>query len=250
MEEIVMKKMVLSGIAAVAAIAFTGCSMCSDPIHGEITCIENSHFNEVLVRPNALALTKPNLAGSRELFRPVFKAGEKRITVVGEGLTRRIARNDAIAKFLETANCDYVVGVTTIVKAKTHPTWRFFSTTNYTVTLSGIPIHLEKLSCESLDAKKADEIAVVSTNDEEDGDKSDDKKSDEKKSTVETTTTVSVEKKCQTPPVLLSLSDIDVKISAKGSTDEKAGIIFPVKDAKTEKSVVSNSIVKSISILK
>ena len=162
-----MKKMVLSGIAAVAAIAFTGCSMCSDPIHGEITCIENSHFNEVLVRPNALALTKPNLAGSRELFRPVFKAGEKRITVVGEGLTRRIARNDAIAKFLATANCDYVVGVTTVVKAKTHPTWRFFSTTNYTVTLSGIPIHLEKLSWESLDAQKAYKIAVVTTDDEE-----------------------------------------------------------------------------------
>ncbi len=237
--------MFLSGIAAAAALAFTGCSMCSDPIHGEITCIEASHYNEVQVRPNALALTKPNLAGSRELFRPVFKAGTKRITVVGEGLSRRIARNDAIAKFLAAADCDYIVGVTTIVKAKTHPTWRFFSTTNYTVTLSGIPIHLDKLSCESLDAKKADEISAVTTNDEEE----EEKKSVTEKTVTESTTAV-VESKCQATPALISLSDIDVKISAKGSTNDKAGIIFPVKKAETEKSVVSSSIVKNISIIK
>ena len=242
-----MKKMFLFGIAAVAAIAFTGCRMCSDPIHGELTCIENSHFNEVMVRPNALALTKPNLAGSRELFRPVFKAGPKRITVVGEGLTRRIARNDAIAKFLATANCDYIVAVTTVVKAKTHPTWRFFSTTNYTVTLSGIPIHLEKLSCESLDAKKADQIAVVTLNDEEDEEKPEIKTEEKKEITTESTTT----HQCKATPALITLSDIDVKISAKGSTDDKGGIIFPLKGANEEKkSVVSSSFMKSVSVLK
>ena len=231
-----MKNFVSFFALSAVVVSLTGCSMCTSPISGEDTCIEKDHYTEVQIRPNALSLTKPNLAGSRELFRPVFKAGSKRVTVVGEGLTRDIARNDAIAKFLATANCDYIVGVTTIVKTKTHPTWRLFSTTNYSVTLSGIPIHLDKLSCETVDDKKAAELAKITTDDEA--------KPETPAPIVVVKEETKTKHECKQNPALIKLSDIDVRISAKGSTDDKAGVIFPLKEKKETKSV-STSIIPS-----
>lgn len=231
-----MKKLIVCGAAFVAAVAFTGCRMCTDPLPGEINCIEPSHYSEVQVRPNALALTKPSIAGSRELFRPVFKAGVKRITVVGEGTSRRAARNDAIAKFLKTADCDYIVGVTTIVTQKTHPTWRLFATTNYTVTLSGFPIHLEKLSCETISDEKADKITVNTNGEEEDAeDKGEDKTEDKAENKADNKAdnnddaTDTAPHTCKVTPALVKLSDIRVNITANGATDDKAGVVFPIQ---------------------
>ena len=223
-----MKKILSCGAALAAVVVVTGCRMCSEPIYSDPTCIENSHLLEVKVRPNAVSLTRPNIAGSRELFRPVFRAGEKRITVVGEGVERKIAINDAIAKFLAKADCDYIVGVTTIVTKKTHPTWRFFSTSNYTVTLSGLPIHLDKLACETLEAEKADAMGSVDNNceDEEPAKK-------DAPSVGIPLPNVTIEKAphvCPAPePGLIKLDNIKVDITATGKTDDKAGVVFPIK---------------------
>lgn len=217
-----MKKVLFCGAIIAAVAVLTGCNMCIAPIPNDPTCIENSHMSEVQVRPNALALTAPTIAGSRELFRPVFRAGTKRFTVVGEGLERSIALNDAIAKFLAKADCDYIVGVTTVVTKKTHPTWRLFATSNYTVTLSGLPIYLDKLSCQTLEEKKADQVTAVDNGQEE--------KKEEKKD--DAATTVKVENKCDckaAAPALIKLDNIKVDITATGKTDDKAGVVFPIK---------------------
>lgn len=149
-----MKKLLIGSMAAVAAVVFTGCRMCCDPIPNDPSCIENSHFAAVGVKPDGRTMVTPNIGASKELFRPVFKAGTERITVVGKGTSLKDATNDAFAKFIETAKCDYVIAVTTVVSEKTHPTWRLWATTNYTVTLSGLPIYMEKLACETLTPEK------------------------------------------------------------------------------------------------
>ena len=215
-----MKKLILCGVAAFAAFAVTGCRMCVDPILNDPTCIEPSHYRATDVNPLNINFKKPLIAESLELFRPVFKAGN-RITVVGEGTSVETATFDAFAKFMAKANCDYIVAVTRVINKKTHPTWRIFATTNYTVTLSGIPVILEKLSCETIKEKEVEER------------KEKEDKCDKKEEKI----IVNVDCKCPAPaaaqatPALLKLSDIDVKINAKGSTDDKAGIIFPVKQA-------------------
>lgn len=226
-----MKKMIVFGAAA-AALAFTGCRMCIDPIPGDATCIENSHFMETTVMPKAMTRVSPNLAGSLELFRPVFKAGTQRITVVGEGTSRGGARQDAIAKFLAKANCDYIVSVSSVVVEKAHPTWRLFTTSNYAYTLSGIPIHLEKLSVEKISPEKADQNLPKDDCEENKGISA--LSGFMPPAPVLPTPAAAPAKpatdaNCGCPTSMIKLSDIRVNITANGSTDDKAGVIFPVK---------------------
>ncbi|MBE6376846.1 MAG: hypothetical protein E7050_10320 [Lentisphaerae bacterium] len=159
-----MKKFLIGGMAAVAALAFTGCKMCCEPIANDPTCIENSHYTSVGLNPAARTMVSPNLGASKQLFRPVFKAGTERISVIGKGTDYDSAVEDAYAKFLAQTNCDYVVAVTTVVSEKTHPTWRFWATTNYSVTLSGLPMYLEKLDCETLTPEKVVLESTTNTN--------------------------------------------------------------------------------------
>ena len=63
-------------------------------------------------------------------------------------------KSQDLAKFIETAKCDYVIAVTTVVSEKTHPTWRFWATTNYSVRLTGIPIYMEKITRETITPEK------------------------------------------------------------------------------------------------
>lgn len=149
-----MKKLICCGVAAFAVFAVTGCRMCSDPIINDPTCIEPSHFTATDLNPRARTMVAPNVGASKELFRPVFKAGNERITVVGSGTDYKAARTDAFVKFIETAKCDYVIAVTTVVSEKTHPTWRFWATTNYSVRLTGIPIYMEKITRETITPEK------------------------------------------------------------------------------------------------
>jgi hypothetical protein len=115
--------------------------------------IDNNIKAKAEVTPNVLGLVRPNIGGSREIIRPVFTVGKRRITAVGVGETKVIAHNKAIAKFLKVANCDYIVAVST--KVTTHKE----SSKTYVVTISGFPIILEKITCETIDAKQADSIA-------------------------------------------------------------------------------------------
>ena len=244
-----MKKILFSGAALAAVFVVTGCRMCSDPIYNDPTCIEDSHMRSVKVRPDAVHFTKPNLAASREVFRPVFRAGTKRVTVIGEGVERNIAHNDAIAKFLAQTNCDYIVAVTTIVVEKTHPTWRFFATSNYSVTLSGIPIYLDKLECETISAEEADKKATANNGnndgnndggeDGNSGDNSGDNSGNNSGNSAggkgngiafgfgsnKKSTHV-----CPAPaPAIVKLDNIKVSISADGKSDDKAGLIVPLQ---------------------
>lgn len=115
--------------------------------------IDNNIKAKAEVTPNVLGLVRPNVGGSREIIRPVFTVGKKRITAIGVGETRVIAHNKAIAKFLKVANCDYIVAVST--KVTIHKE----SSKTYVVTISGFPVILEKITCETIDAKQADSIA-------------------------------------------------------------------------------------------
>lgn len=115
--------------------------------------IDTNFQSKVEVTPNVLGLVRPNIFESREIIRPVFTVGKKRITAVGVGETRVIAHNKAIAKFLKVANCDYIVAVST--KVTIHKE----SSKTYVVTISGFPVILEKITCETIDAKQADSIA-------------------------------------------------------------------------------------------
>lgn len=155
-----MRKILVMSLAAVAAVVVTGCRWCSDVLPNDPSCAKSSHdlvpFNE----PATTAMVTPTVAISREVFRPVFRAGAGRLTVVGSGNDREDATYDAIAKFLDKTNCDYIVSVSTVSVKTVHPKpwWYLFvpRNRNYRVTLSGIPVYLEKLSVETLDPDKVD----------------------------------------------------------------------------------------------
>lgn len=214
-----MKKLILCGVAAFAVVVVTGCRMCSDPVLNDPSCIEDTHEKSINVDPENSSWKKPKIAESLELFRPVFKAGA-RTTVTGEGLSEEAATFDAIAKFMIKTNSDYIVAVSRIISKKTHPTSRWFATTNHSVTISGIPITLEKLSCETLkkeDVDKKTSLPVPNL-------------------TVIKPATAPAPKadecKHKQPFALLELSDIDISIKAKAETDDKVGVAYPAKKAK------------------
>ena len=160
-----MKKVFVLGLAAAAVGMLSGCTWCSAPLASDPSCLTTEHKLVTTDQPYAASMVSPNIAISREVFRPVFRAGAGRLTVMGAGSDREDATYDAIAKFLEKTNCDYIVSVSTVTVKKTHPTpWWYFllpKHNNYSVTLSGIPVYLEKLSCETLDAEKTEAYDAV-----------------------------------------------------------------------------------------
>lgn len=155
-----MKKIFVMSLAAVAAVVVTGCRWCSDVLPNDSSCVKSSHDWETFNHPGTTAMVTPNVTISREVFRPVFRAGAGRLTVLGSGSTREDATYDAIAKFLDKTNCDYIVTVSTVSVKTIHPKpwWYFFvaRNRNFRVTLSGIPVYLEKLSVETMAADKVE----------------------------------------------------------------------------------------------
>ena len=166
-----MKSFVVVCVAAVVAAGVTGCRWCYDPQQNNPSCLEESHVLITTNKPDTVSMVTPNIGISREVFRPVFRAGTARLTVMGSGFNREEASMDAIAKFLEKANCDYIVSVSTVAVKTIHPTpwWHFIcchsftpwwhvtcNHSNYSVRLSGIPVYMDKLSCEQLAADKVE----------------------------------------------------------------------------------------------
>ena len=154
-----MKSFVVLSMAAVTVFAVSGCRWCFEPQGQDPSCMETSHILITKNSPSTTSMVTPNIAISREVFRPVFRAGTSRVTVMGAGGDREDATMDAIAKFLAQTKCDYIVSVSTVAVKNIHPTpwWYFFIRhSNYSVTFSGVPVYLDKLSCETLDPKKVD----------------------------------------------------------------------------------------------
>jgi len=147
-------------VAAVTVFAVTGCQWCCEVIPNDPGCIKTSHDVVTKNTPATTTMVTPHIAISREVFRPVFRAGTERITVQGSGNDREDATYDAITKFLAKTNCDYIVSVSTIAVKQIHPKpWWYLlvpRSSNYTVTLSGIPVYLDKLSTETLAADKVE----------------------------------------------------------------------------------------------
>ena len=153
-----MKKQFLLVPAFVAtAMIFTGCAMCTDPF--TLSCTEPTHKIDKSVKPESIEFTSPKIVPTRDTFRPTFAAGTQRFTATGSGTSREEALYDAFMNFKTAANCDFIVAANISVVKSTHPTWRLFATTNYTVTLSGLPITLDKLIRE--EAKEAPKPAPV-----------------------------------------------------------------------------------------
>ena len=70
-----MKKFGLFCAAAVVALAVTGCRWCDDVKANDPSCILESHNIRTTNTPGTVSLVTPNIAISREVFRPVFRAG-------------------------------------------------------------------------------------------------------------------------------------------------------------------------------
>ena len=224
-----MKKVVLlSGMACAVAMVGAGCAMCNNPMPQDPSCIEESHLRDTRVRPLSLSKVSPRIVESNRQFRPVFRAGTK-VTGTGTGLSEKDALCAAIADILNSQKCDYVVSVNHITTSKTHPTWRFFCTTNYTVTVSGIPIFLDRLVEE--DINKNDQVA-------ENCEKTQDGANDASQPLLPPPPIIGAQpeasscncpKQAQPPMALIRLTDIKVDVTAKGETADNAGVVFPVK---------------------
>ena len=148
-----MKKFLSRGVAVVAAFAMTGCQWCKEPLANDASCIELTHKITNENRPDAASFVSPNISIGRQVFRPSFRVGPGRLTVTGVGETQDSATYDAIRQFLSKANCDYIISVSKVSDKKKHPTWRFWSRSlSWSVTISGIPLYLDKIETEMLDA--------------------------------------------------------------------------------------------------
>lgn len=221
-----MKKLFILAPAFVAtAMIFTGCAMCTDPI--SVACTENTHNTDKLITPESMAFTAPLIVPTRDTFRPTFAAGTKRMTAVGNGTSREEATNDAFMKFKAAAECDYIVAVNISIVKSTHPTWRFFATTNYTVTITGLPIYLDKLVRE----EAAPTASVQTTTAQTPPPPPTPALSKEDVTLIIRKEIASLRERPahQCNFGLLKLSDIDVQIRAKGSTPEGVGVTFPAK---------------------
>lgn len=155
-----MKKVLMFAFVGAVMLTVAGCRWCSEPQPGDPSCVEVSHHYDRLNKPLTTSMVTPNIAISREVFRPVFRAGAGRLTVVGSGDDRESATIDAISKFLSKASCDFIVSVSTVAVETIHPKpWWYifcFRNRNWSVTLSGIPIYLDKLSVETLHPAKVE----------------------------------------------------------------------------------------------
>ena len=208
--------------AAATAVALTGCAMCSAPISGDDSCIEPSHIATVELNPENISYVQPKVAPCTDVFKPSFEAGLKRITVIGTGNSLDEATSDAIAKFMDKTECDYIVGTTRVITTKTHPTSRFIATTNYTVKLSGIPVTMSKVE-KVLPPKPVVKPApapapapALTKNDI--------------REIVREVVVVQPkpEKKC-CPLGMVKLTDINIKLDAKAVAEDPAGLVFPAK---------------------
>lgn len=217
-----MKKLLIVAVAAAGSLMFTGCKMCSDPI--DVSCEEASHISDKQLNPECISYVAPGIAPTRDIFRPTFRAGSERKSSIGSGLSLDEATSDAIIKFKQEHGCDYIVSVTREIVKRTHPTWRFFATTNYQVTIYGLPIYLDKLIREELPVVKdaASSSTVVTSSQSTQSTQS-------TQLTRAEIVTIIKEENQKNQLGLLKLSDIDVQIKAKGHTDDKAGMVFPVK---------------------
>ena len=206
--------------AAVTATVFTGCSMCNMPIQDDASCVEPSHITSIQLDPQNIAYAQPKVAPCTDVFKPSFEAGSKRVTVTGTGNSLDEATADAIAAFMEKTECDYIVGTTRVITTKTHPTYRFFATTNQTVKLSGIPVTMKKL--EKLQPPKAEKKVIPAPAPAL-------SKDDVKKIIADALAAQpKPEKKC-CPLGLVKLTDINVKVDAKAIAEDPAGLVFPAK---------------------
>lgn len=204
-----MKKILTFVIAAAGAAIFSGCNMCSDPI--DISCEEASHISDKQLDPSSISYTAPKIVPTRDVFRPTFRAGTERKVAVGSGNSLEEATSDAIIKFKRENKCDYIVSVTREIVKRTHPTWRFFATTNYQVTIYGLPVYLDKLIREELPAEKEQPKAEET----------------QPQLTKADIVTIIKEERQKSQVGLLKLHDINVQINAKGTTNDKAGMVFP-----------------------
>jgi hypothetical protein len=219
-------KIFISITGAIVATIFSGCAMCNDPIQNDKSCIEPSHDSSNIITPTNIDYTQPKIAPCTDVFKANFEAGKERVVVTGTGNSLEAATNDAIARFMEKANCDYIVGTTRIVTVKTHPTWRFFSTSNYTVKLSGIPVSLSRL--EKVTPPKPAPVVKVAPLTKDDVKQIIDQaiKQNNNKTTV--IIPKKEEKKC-CPLGLVKLTDINIKVDAKAIAEDPAGLVFPAK---------------------
>lgn len=210
-------------VPAVAATAmiFTGCAMCTDPI--DMSCTEASHELKSSVDPSALSLSTPTIVPTIDTFRPVFRSGTTRTTATGTGTSYEQALNEAIINFKKLANCDYVVAVNIDTKKNTHPTWRFWATSSYTVTLTGLPITLDKLLREEKKPVAPKPVVVVKQLPPPPPPKPQQPQLTAKDITI----IIQKELAKKQNLGLLKLTDIDVQIKAKGCTRDDVGVVFP-----------------------
>ena len=230
------KTLFLCGAAFAVMVGGAGCAMCNAPIPNDPNCIENTHLTDTVVAPLSLTKVAPFIVQTDRQFRPVFRAGTK-VFGSGEGFSEEEALNAAISNILLREKCDYLVAVNHIATSKTHPTWRFFATTNYSVTISAIPIYLEKLEEEPI--VKAAEPAVTPAP----AATAAPAPAAPAEGTPSTTTVVQQPvvvgaAPCQcaqhnTPATaLIRLTDIQVDVKAKGVAADNAGVVFPLSETK------------------
>lgn len=206
-------KILMCLAAALVVAILSGCAMCSEPIKGDKSCIEASHNADVLVKPENINFAQPKIVPCTDVFKPNFEARKERCVAIGTGNSLESATSDAISRFMEENDCDYIVGTTRVITVKTHPTFRFFTTSNYTVKLSGIPVslvRLEKITPPPAAASQLSKDDVKLIVNQVIVDKSKD------------------DKKC-CPLGMIKLTDINVKVDAKAVTDDPAAFAFPVK---------------------
>ena len=215
--------------AAVTATTFTGCAMCNMPIKNDASCVEPSHIASTSLKPENIAYVLPQTAACTDVFKPSFEAGAKRVFATGTGTSLEEATADAIANFMEKTECDYIVGTTRVITTKTHPTYRFFATTNYTVRLAGIPVTMSKL--EKVQAPKAEKPNLLKALTPAPAAAPSLTKDDVKKIIADALAAMpkpEAEKKC-CPLGMVKLTDINVKVDAKAIAEDPAGLVFPAK---------------------
>ena len=209
------KSLFLAALAAVAMMS-TGCYFCGDPI--DESCKGSSHAIGDDVIPDAMAYAQPVILPTSDVFIPRFEALDRVTDIAGVGNSLSDATANAIKAVKNDIDCDYVVVVNKQVETKTHPHWCWFlSTTNYKVTIDAIPVKLKSL--ERMDAAAAKEaVAAANVN-----------LKAEFKSEVKSEVKTEGAPACQHDAGIIKLSDIQVQINAKGESNDKAAVIYPVK---------------------
>lgn len=207
-----MKKTLALLLTVGISLVITGCVHCASPRPEDPSCLVNEHITADQIDPNSVGLVRPGIIPSKDFFRPVFRAGAQRVTVVGSGPTKKAALQNAIKVFMEKNNCDFIVAVKFVYEDVTHPQaafWRWFFSgdKDFTVTLSGIPITLE-----SLEHVDADELPKPPA------------------PAAPAAPAEKVEQKCEHRPAMLKLKDIDITLTAKGETADDAAVAFPAPE--------------------